>query len=147
MTESAKGIKQFIRFALIGVLNTFVDLLVLNVETLITGMKTGTPYALQKGISFLFGVTCSYYLNKHWAFKHKSRHRQGLKFSLFMTVSVGGALINITVAALSVTYLRPMVNYEVLTAQVWVNIGALLGTAVALAWNFFGYKFFVFKEQ
>ncbi|KWT86952.1 GtrA family protein [Candidatus Magnetominusculus xianensis] len=145
MAPGAKNIKQFISFALIGVLNTFVDLLVLNIETVITGMKTGTPYALQKGISFLFGVACSYYFNKRWAFKDKSTERQGVKFSIFMIISVVGALINVAVAAVSVTYLRPILNYEVLSAQVWVNIGALLGTAAALAWNFLGYKFFVFK--
>ncbi|MBF0459235.1 MAG: GtrA family protein [Nitrospirae bacterium] len=148
MSPDAKNTKgQFIRFALIGALNTLVDLLVLNIETVLTGMKTGTPYALQKGISFLFGVACSYYFNKHWAFKDKSKERQGLKFSLFMTISVAGALINVATAALSVTYLSPLINYEPLTAQIWVNIGALIGTAAALAWNFLGYKFFVFKEK
>ncbi|MEO5361474.1 MAG: GtrA family protein [Nitrospirota bacterium] len=147
MAAGAKSIKQFISFALIGVLNTFVDLLVLNIETVITGMKTGTPYALQKGISFLFGVACSYYFNKRWAFKDKSKERLGVKFSLFMMISVVGALINVATAAFSVTYLRSILNYETLSAQVWVNIGALLGTAAALAWNFLGYKFFVFKEK
>jgi putative flippase GtrA len=63
-----------------------------------------------------------------------------------MAISVIGALINVAVAALSVTYLRPFIHSEYLNSQVWVNIGALLGTAAALAWNFLGYKFLVFKE-
>lgn len=143
-----KTLKQFIRFALIGALNTLVDLLVLNVETVITGMTTGRAYALQKGISFLFGVACSYYFNKRWAFEDRSKGPQGVKLSLFMTISAIGALVNVTVASASVTYLRPMVHYyEAISGQIWVNIGALLGTAAALAWNFLGYKFFVFKEK
>nr|ADI87706.1 hypothetical protein LW3_0030 [uncultured Nitrospirae bacterium MY3-5B] len=146
MAIAAKDIRQFICFALIGVLNTVVDLLILNVETLITGMKEGSPYALQKGISFLGGVACSYYFNKRWAFNDKSRERQGVKISLFMAISVIGALINVAVATLSVTYLRPMIHHGLLTGQVWVNIGALSGTAAALAWNFLGYKFLVFKK-
>ncbi|MCG6552596.1 MAG: GtrA family protein [Candidatus Magnetominusculus sp. LBB02] len=139
--------KQFIRFALIGALNTLVDLLVLNIETLATGLKTGTPYAIQKEISFLFGVACSYYFNKRWAFQDNSKERQGVQFSLFIAISVVGSLINAATSTLAVRYLTPLIYHEALTGQVWVNIGALIGTAAALCWNFIGYKSFVFKTN
>jgi hypothetical protein len=59
-------------------------------------------------------------------------------------------LINVTAATVVVTYLKPVINPALnlafLTDQIWVNIGALGGTAIGLIWNFAGYKFWVFKK-
>ncbi len=142
--------KQFLKFALVGVMNTLVDLIVLNTETLLTGVKDGSGYAVQKGFSFLVAVTFSYVLNKHWTFEDKSQENQARKFSQFLSVSIIGMLINVTTATVVVTYLKPVVNpalnLSFLTDQIWVNIGALSGTAIGLIWNFIGYKFWVFKK-
>lgn len=145
-----KTIKQFIKFALIGVLNTLVDLVVLNIETLITGIKDGPGFAVQKGVSFLVAVTGSYFFNKYWAFQDTSKKQQGKKFSQFLAISVIGMLINVTTATITATYIKPVVNewlqLAFLTDQIWVNIAALTGTAVGLIWNFIGYKLIVFKK-
>ena len=145
-----KTIKQFSKFAIIGVMNTGVDLAVLNAETLITGAKEGYPYAIQKGLSFLAAVTFSYFLNKNWTFRDKSKKDEGKKFSQFLSVSIVGMLVNVTTATVVVTYLQTpvneLLNLPILTEQLWVNIGALCGTALGLIWNFIGYKFWVFKK-
>lgn len=143
-------IKQFAKFALVGVMNTAVDLIVLNIETITTGIKEGSGYAIQKGISFLVAVTFSYFLNKHWTFRDQSQENEGKKFSQFFLISIMGMFINVTVATITVTYLKDPVNsltgLSFLTDQVWVNLGALSGTAIGLLWNFVGYKFIVFKK-
>ena len=143
-------LEQFIKFALIGTMNTFVDLVVLNIETLLSGVKEGTGYGIQKGFSFLVAVVLSYFLNKHWAFQDKSEKNQGRKFSQFLMISLVGMFINVTVATLAVTYLKgpanQLLNLSILTDQIWVSLGALCGTAIGLIWNFLGYKFFVFKK-
>ena len=139
-------IKQFIKFALIGILNTGVDLIILNIATLISGITSGTGYAVQKGLSFLTAVCCSYFLNKYWAFQDKSHFHEGIKVAEFLLVSLFGMVINISVATVVVTYLKPLVNISLLNDNIWVNIGALSGTAVGLMWNFLGYKLFVFHK-
>jgi len=145
-----KTVKQFIKFGIIGVMNTGVDLAVLNAETLITGAKEGSLYAIQKGLSFLVAVTFSYFLNKNWTFRDKSKEDEGRKFSQFLFVSIVGMLVNVTAATVVVTYLKTpvnnLLNLPMLTDQLWVNIGALSGTALGLIWNFIGYKFWVFKK-
>ncbi len=145
-----KLIKQFAKFFVIGVMNTLIDLVILNAETLITGQKEGYQYAIQKGFSFMVAVTFSYFMNKYWAFQDKNKEKEGKKFSQFMFVSVIGMAINITVATLVVTYLQTpinsVLNLEFLTPQMWVNIGALSGSIAGLFWNFVGYKFWVFKK-
>lgn len=143
-------IKQFAKFALVGVMNTAIDLIVLNLETIATGVKEGSGYAVQKGISFLAAVTFSYFLNKHWTFRDQSQEDEGKKFSQFFLISVIGMFINVTVATVTVTYLKypinSLLNLSFLTDQTWVNLGALSGTAIGLIWNFIGYKFIVFKK-
>lgn len=145
-----KTAKQFLKFGIIGVMNTGVDLAVLNAETLLTGAKEGYPYAIQKGLSFLVAVIFSYFLNKNWTFNDKSKEDEGKKFSQFLFVSIVGMLVNVTTATVVVTYLQApvnnLLNLPMLTGQMWVNIGALCGTALGLIWNFVGYKFWVFKK-
>lgn len=146
--------KQFVKFFVVGVINTFVDLAVLNVATTITGIKDGPGFAIQKALSFFVAVIGSYFLNKRWTFKDKSSDDAGKKFSQFFAISMGGAVINTTAATLAVTYLKPEVNMALsgtalspyLTDQIWVNLAALCGTALGLIWNFVGYKFLVFKK-
>ncbi len=141
-----KLIKQFSKFFVIGIINTGVDLAVLNIETLITGEKEGYLYAVQKGVSFMVAVTFSYFMNKYWAFQDKNKENEGRKFSQFLFVSFIGMAINMTAATVAVTYIQPLIQIDFLTPQMWVNIGALTGSACGLIWNFIGYKFWVFKK-
>jgi putative flippase GtrA len=119
-------------------------------ETMITTVRVGSGYAVQKGFSFLAAVTFSYFINKRWTFQDQSKEDAGKKFSQFFFVSVIGMIINVSIATVAVTYLKPIVNsflnMPFLSDQIWVNLGALCGTAIGLIWNFIGYKFWVFKR-
>jgi putative flippase GtrA len=145
-----KLVAQFGKFVLVGIMNTLVDLIVLNVEMAVTGIVVGGGYSIQKAISFLFAVTFSYVINKHWTFQDKSKDGEGKKMSQFFAVSVVGMIINVSVATIVVTYLQipinNLLNLSFLTPQLWGTIGALGGTAIGLIWNFIGYKFIVFKK-
>lgn len=142
-------VDQLSRFLAVGVLNTGVDLAVLNVETILTGIKDGSGYAVQKGLSFFVAVVFSYFLNKRWTFQDTSTTQRTKKFSQFFVVSIMGAVVNVSTATFVVTYVKvlanPALNLGLLTDQVWVNIGALVGAGAGFLWNFLGYKFLVFK--
>ncbi len=148
--KTQKLTAQFGKFVLVGIMNTLVDLLVLNIEMAVTGIVVGAGYSAEKAISFMFAVTFSYFINKHWTFQDKSREGEGKKMSQFFAVSLVGMLINVTTATIIVTYLQIPLNnilhLSFLTPKLWGTIGALGGTAVGLIWNFFGYKFIVFKK-
>jgi len=143
-------IVQFGKFFLVGIMNTLVDLIVLNVEMAVTGIVLGPGYSAEKAVSFLFAVTFSYVINKHWTFQDRSREGEGKKMSQFFAVSVVGMIINVSVATIVVTYLQIPINnilhLSFLTPKLWGTIGALGGTAIGLIWNFIGYKFIVFKK-
>ncbi|MCK5081200.1 MAG: GtrA family protein [Candidatus Moranbacteria bacterium] len=143
------AIGQFVRFGLIGGLNTGVDLAILITLMTLSGLKAGVAYTIFKTISFCAAATFSYFMNKRWAFKDKSKTKQVQKFSQFFAVSVVGAVINVTIATLVVNYLKPALGGVLIMPlgdTMWGTIGALGGTAFGLVWNFLGYKLLVFKK-
>ncbi|MFA5926510.1 MAG: GtrA family protein [Parcubacteria group bacterium] len=139
-------IPQFIKFALIGFMNFFIDIAVLNLEMSLSGKSTGIYYTAFKAISFLCAVIFSYFFNKYWAFQDKKKTEQGKQFSQFLFVSIIGMVINVTTASLIVSYISPAVTFIKLSGKIWGNLGAVGGSAVGLIWNFIGYKFWVFKK-
>lgn len=144
MDPRKKLIIQFLKFAVIGAINTGVDFLVLNLLMWATGITKGNGLIPLNFISFAVAVTNSYYLNKRWAFQDKTSGESGKKFSVFLIVSIIGALINTGIVRFVSTNIDPMYG---LSPQLWTNVAKLLATGVALIWNFIGYKLFVFRSS
>lgn len=139
-------IKQFAKFFVVGIMNTGVDLTILNILMFTTKQNEGLYYSVFKALSFLTAVIFSYYVNKHWTFRDKSDQDTSKKFYQFIAISIVGAIINVSVATIVVSIVRPMAGTDLISGQLWGNIGALCGTAIGLIWNFAGYKFIVFKK-
>lgn len=139
-------IKQFSKFIVVGVMNTLVDLSILNLLMFVSGQTQGVFYTVFKTLSFITAVIFSYYINKRWTFRDNSEENASKKFSQFIGISIVGAIINVSVATLVVTLARPALGLGFISGQLWGNIGALCGTSIGLIWNFIGYKFIVFKK-
>jgi putative flippase GtrA len=137
-------IGEIIRFAVIGVINTGIDFVILNILIWATGIKEGNGLIPLNAISFTCAVINSYYMNKRWAFKDGSQGQNGRKFSVFLIVSIIGIVINTLVLRVVSTNIHPMFG---LSQTLWTNVAKLLATGVSLVWNFIGYKLFVFKKQ
>lgn len=146
LTKKYPIIPQFAKFVVIGFMNFFIDIAVLNLEMFLSGKSTGIYYTGFKAFSFLCAVIFSYFFNKYWAFQDKKKTEQGKQFSQFLFVSIIGMVINVTVASLIVNYVAPAVTFVKLSGKMWGNLGAVGGSAVGLIWNFIGYKFWVFKK-
>lgn len=133
---------QLAKFLLVGVLNTFADLAVLNILIWLTGISAGIEFSLFKGISFLTAVLNSYLWNKYWTFERKT-NQQGKEFFQFLAVSTIGFFVNVGVASLVVNVIGPQFG---VSQGTWATVGALAGVAVVFIWNFLGYKLVVFKK-
>lgn len=136
-------IRQAIKFVLVGILNTLVDLGVLNILILISGISSGLGYSLFKGVSFTAAVINSYFLNKFWTFKGLGAGKAKKEFAQFLIVSIIGFGINVGVASLVVNIIGPKFG---IGDKLWANVGAICATLAAMSWNFLGYKFIVFKH-
>lgn len=134
---------QFLRFGIVGVINTAINFIVLNILSHLTGIKSGPHVVYISLIAFAVALANSYFLNDFWVFKDEGHHEGGRKFSLFLTVSLIGAGINALVVFWVTTHMQPVYH---LSQSQWLNVANLVATGVALVWNFIGYKLFVFKN-
>jgi len=150
---------QMAKFIVIGVLNTFVDLGILSLlvfifrnvwdisaeDIFLTLPLIGilSFYSFYKAISFVVANMNSYYWNKHWTFEQGAVQKTKAEFVQFFAVSIVGFLLNVTIASLVFKNVHPIGG---LNSDQWGLIGALCGTIAGLAWNFIGYKLWVFKK-
>jgi len=133
---------QAAKFFLVGTLNTFIDLGILNIFIAISGIASGVFYSVFKAISFLVATTNSYFWNKFWTFEKKEKP-DPKEFLKFLVVTVFGFLINVGVASFVVNVIGPQFG---IGKKIWASIGAIVAAFFAFVWNFFASKFIVFKK-
>lgn len=130
----------FFKFFSVGVLNTALDFVVLNILVHFFGTGAhGELFVFFKSVSFLAAVTNSYAWNKRWVFRYETtvNAKEPLLFFIISCIGLGiNVLASYAVFALFTGQLSP---------QLAANAGALIGTVVVFAWNFIGYRFFVFR--
>lgn len=136
--------KQFIKFGIVGGINTAIDFGVLKALLMVTGITSGFELAVLNAISFSVAVVNSYFMNKRWTFEDKTRDpNESFKFSQFFVVSVIGLGVNSGIVYAFATFISPQFG---ISAQNWVLVGKLFATGASLVWNFVGYKLFVFRR-
>jgi putative flippase GtrA len=148
-------IYQIAKFGLIGVLNTLVDLGTLAFLTFIFRayfrVEPETSiflfisfFSIYKSISFIVANINSYFWNKHWTFDQGEKTQTHEEFMQFFAVSIVGFLINVFVA--SFVFKVILGSLTGLSSDQLGLIGAAAGSIAGLAWNFVGYKLWVFKK-
>jgi putative flippase GtrA len=122
------SLHEFARFAIVGVVNTGVDMALFFLLTWL-----GISYVPAQVVSYSGGTANSYLLNKVWTFRSS-----GLSYSEVIRFII----INIASLALSVLCLA------LLHHRAGLNLASakVAATACALAVNFLGSKFWVFKS-
>ncbi len=150
---------QFLRFAVVGVLNSAINFAVLNLLSHFTHITKGTGIIGLGAIAFVAATINSYFLNKNWSFKDHSHFHEGQKFTFFLLVSLVGLFISTATVFIVTTYIIPpaglvtalSVDWPVIgdrfanVAVFWLNFANVLAICFALIWNFYGYRKFVFK--
>ena len=144
LSEVAPSLYQIAKFVLVGGTNFLVDMGVLNILIFVTGVSQGTEQSLFKATSFTVAVINSYFWNKFWVFKRTSTETAGKEFLQFFIVSIAGFLINVGVDKVLVDVTGPLGHIPLKT---WAQLAAMISAAVALFWNFAGYKFIVFDTK
>ncbi|MEK7078284.1 MAG: GtrA family protein [Patescibacteria group bacterium] len=129
---------QFGKFFVVGGLNTFMDLGILNFLILITDITVGVWFSVFKAISFIITVVNSFFWNKYWTFQKSGN------FFLFFLVVSGSFLLNVGIASVMVNIIGHPAN---ISPKLWDNIAALSSLVLVLTWNFLGMKYIVFKKK
>ncbi|MDP3052914.1 MAG: GtrA family protein [bacterium] len=136
------GLRQFGKFCAVGVLNTFLGFSVLNLLMHFTGITRGLFYSLFLVAAFFVSATNSYFWNKFWSFQSRTAASPS-EFSRFLFFTFIGLLINNTVASFLNNVIGPLGG---ISPIIWANISAVVAIAFSFLWNFFSYRFLIFKK-
>lgn len=120
-------IKEFVKFALVGLLNTGVDVAIFFLLT-----SLGVLYLAAQVVSYSCGAANSYLLNKVWTFRSC-----GLSYSEVVRFTAVN-LASLAISLISLHFLHDTLHTALAPAK-----GE--ATLLALVANFFGNKLWVFR--
>jgi len=143
LSKKYKTLFQFAKSFLTGILNSFIDLGILNLLMWLFSISAGVYYSVFKTISFFIATINSYFWNKYWAFEKKETKSSIKEFFQFSSVAFAGFFIHIIISSIIVNIIGPQFG---IPEKLWANIGAIIAIILGFGWNFFGYKFLVFKK-
>jgi putative flippase GtrA len=123
--------KQFVKFCLVGFLNTLVDFGVYLFFSRVIGLY----YLYANLLAVFVAMTSSFVLNKYWTFKNNDHDlsKQYLKFTL---VNVVYFLLNNAIFFSAVHYLKFF--------DIWAKVVAI---GIGLIWNFLANRYFTFRKN
>lgn len=136
---------QFNRFLLIGTLNTISDFSIVNFLAFIFKAYQGINLLAINTFSFVTVVTFSFFMNKTWTFQSPEEVRLAIKkqYLMFFIITLVGLFLNNTIVYLITTTIGPQFG---LNKVIWLNFSKAIATGVTLFWNFFNYKYLVFRK-
>lgn len=126
-----RAVIQFFRFAIVGVINTLINLVALFIFTDILGVY----YLFSAVLAFLIANINSFIMNKSWTFNEKKWEKTGNKYVKFFIISIASLLINLVLLYFFTDILG-----------VYYMFSQILAIAVALWINFLGNKLWTFKD-
>ena len=128
--------KTTLKFLLVGIINTLVG----NGVMFLLYNLCGVGYTLSTVANYVVGSIVSYFLNKYYTFNKKEKSAK----------EIFRFIINIVVCyAVAYGVAKPLV-YAILSAaapSVKDNLAMLAGSGIFIVLNYFGQRFFAFKED
>lgn len=134
-----KGVRQFIKFCIVGASSTFIDFAVANIAYYLLHVR---PAGLASVMGFCVAVVNGYFWNSRWTFRDRVRGAVHEEFFRFVAVNIVGATLNYTIVSLVLL----LDNQD--PHPKWVFNGAkLLATGIVVFWNFFANKHWTFGSR
>jgi putative flippase GtrA len=123
-------IKELTKFGIIGVLNTVLDFAVWNALLFIGPIKAQV-------IATVVSATSSYFMNRHWTFRHRARSGLKREYTLFFVFNAVGLVITSGILGIA-TYVFGIDD------RVWLNVVKFFGIMLATVFRFWSYRRWVF---
>jgi len=151
------------RFIVVGILNTFIDYLILNLLVFFgfTAILVilGQKFLIANIISVFAAMINSFILNKQWTFQSKGGNVYLEIVKFFVITVIGMFVVHQLVFNLFYYRLPAITASVILISEIFklnnifsgqfiaLNFAKTVAVAVSLIWNFLGYKFIVFKPR
>ena len=127
------------RFIIVGFLNTFVDLAVLNILIFIFQIENAGQFFLIKSISFFVAMINSFILNRSFTFKDTKRVSVQ-SISIFIAITLVSFGLNVFISTKLFIFLQENLFGDNIAA----SLASIFGTAASMGINYAGYKKIVF---
>lgn len=129
-------IQQFISFGIIGIFNTLLGVVLIELFYNIFHWN----YWISSITSYVIGSIYSFFANKKLTFKVEGRMRStAIRFAVNVAICYG----------IAYGIAKPLVKVILsgMSMKVVENVALLVGMGLYIILNFFGQKFFVFREK
>ena len=147
-SETKKTFLQFVKFGLVGVINTLVDFLVFQVLNLLVGWTYLAQIA-----GYCCGIVNSYLWNSNWTFRD-SRTHSAREMLLFLIVNLASLGVSLGVMWLCRNALGITDGWVSGWIPAWLSgfvkgdtVAKLIATPCAIVVNFIGNRLFVFQGK
>jgi len=124
-------IKQFLKFALVGLTGTLIHLVILYSLTEFLGIY----YLISAVVAFVVASSNNFIWNKIWTFDEKIGHEAARKYVQFFIVSVIALIVNLFFLYLFTEFLG-----------VYYLVSQIIAIALSLWINFFGNRTWTFRK-
>jgi putative flippase GtrA len=126
-------VHELAKFGIVGAVNTILDFGLANLLYL----GFGWPSLGAKTGSVAVAATSSFFMNRHWTFRHRARTGLRREYTLFFLLNGVGLLIaNACILVVEHGFGK--------TGALWFNVAQVAGLALGMVFRFTTYKRFVF---
>ena len=128
--------KTFMKFVIVGVVNTIVGTAIMFVFYNVFHLS----YWISSASNYFFGSICSYLLNKHFTFQY---HEKGFKSLIRFTINI------LVCYLLAYGIAKPFIRwiFSGFKDTIQDNISMALGMCLFVVFNYLGQRFFAFKAR
>ena len=133
---------QFTRFSAVGLLNTLIDVITLNILLWRFPTHSANLLLVYNTCAYCLGALNSFCLNKYWTFKLRNALNGG-EVARFAVMSVTGILCNDSLLWLVARLLHPLIVNELL----WANISKGMAIAGSMTISYLGMRLWVFSKS
>jgi putative flippase GtrA len=132
---------QWFRYCLVGVANTLIDVLVLNILLLRFPTTQVQILVIYNSLAYIAGAASSFFLNKYWTFGHKQRpttqEMRRFLLSMFLEILSSNGLV---------WFIGNALHPFLANAMLWGNASKLLAVAANAVFSYLIMRFWVFRS-
>lgn len=137
-----RTIWQFVRFGLVGCVNTTIDLLVLNALLWLWPGQGMARLLLANTIAYACGALNSFFFNRYWTFQREGppKAHEGMRFLLI-------TLATIVCNDLILWFMGNILHPANLNVTLWANISKVAAIGGTILISYLGMRLWVFKRS
>ena len=140
---SEKEAKHLVKYGMVGVSGTIIELGLLNFLIFVVGWDSDLQKVMANVVAVSVAIISNFVWNRLWTFPESRGGGAGKQFAKFAIVSVIGLVINSVIFFLADKYIFSPWLPEFMAVQ----LAKFTAIAITLMWNFTVNRFWTFKSE